>query len=223
MIQIYWTEQESRALPAGGDSDELTFNLVQLDICEQDQYDVAATVTSHTVEDGVAVTDHVTPMQDRAAFTAYVSGRQSTTRLVEDARAGSIDLDGGVSVAGIIVPEGTDRIGDVHATMRRLCRDGVLVDVDGLRRPIEEWLIESVSSPRDVETSGLLAMDVTLVEVEFAELEDVEAPSPRVERGRRSRNRGRQTPAASETDAVSSEPANRSAALAVAQSVGVAD
>jgi len=212
MILISWSERDSRALPEGGDADSITTTLLELDIAEQDAYDVATTVTSHAVEVGVPITDHVIPAQDRVTFTAYISDRQSSTRIVEGSRHGETDIGGGLKATGIVVPEGTSRITDVHSTMRRLCREGIAVDVDGLRRPLEEWIIESVSSPRNVETSGLLAMDVTLVEVRYAEAEEVEAPSPRVERGRRNRNRGRQATGSSETDEVSTAPEDRAQA-----------
>ena len=214
MIEIYWTEQRSRQLPEGGDSEELTIELLQLDIAEQDTYDVATEITSHAVEAGVPISDHATPQQDRAMVTVMVSGRQSTTRFVEGTRAGSFDAQDDITGAGIIVPD-NDRVGEVHTTLRRLCREAIEVDVDGLRRPIEGWLIESVSSPRNVETSGLLVCDISLVEVRYAETEDVEAPSPRVERGRRSRNRGRQqsSPSPSPEEPVSSEPEERQSVL----------
>jgi len=214
MIDIYWTERATRALPEGGDSDAITIDLLQLDIIEQDDYTVAAMVSAHAVETGTPTTDHIQPLQDRVTFTANVSGRQSSTRLVEGTHAGSFDAPGGkVSGAGIIVPENTDRIGDVHATLRRLCRSAIAIDVDGLRRPIEAWAIESVSSPRTVETSGLLVVDVVLVEVRYAELEETEAPSPRVERGRRARSTGRQQPNTADTDEpVSTDPEQRTSA-----------
>ena len=189
---LYWSERDSRALPEGGDSETLVVGELELDLVEQDTYDVAATVTAHAVEQGVAVSDHVIPQQDRATVTVLVSGRQSTTRLIEGARHGTFERSNEDEGTGVIVPEGSDRRGDVHDTLRRLCRGGVEVDVDGLRRPIEGWLLESVSSPRTVETTGLLVCDLTLVEVRYAEVEEVEAPSPRVERGRQRRDRGRQ-------------------------------
>jgi len=190
MIDIYWTERATRALPEGGDSDAITIDLLQLDIIEQDDYTVAAMVSAHAVETGTPTTDHIQPLQDRVTFTANVSGRQSSTRLVEGTHAGSFDAPGGkVSGAGIIVPENTDRIGDVHATLRRLCRSAIAIDVDGLRRPIEAWAIE------------------------YAELEETEAPSPRVERGRRARSTGRQQPNTADTDEpVSTDPEQRTSA-----------
>jgi len=171
----------------------MTVSRLDLDIVEQDNYEVSASATAHAVETGVPITDHVIPAQDRITATVCVSGRQSSTLFVEGASAGSMDLSDGVKATGIVVPEGTDRIGDVHATLRRLCRDAIDVDIDGLRRPIEGWIIERVSSPRTIETSGLLVVDLALVEIRYAEIEEVDAPSPRVERGRRQRDRGRQT------------------------------
>jgi hypothetical protein len=213
MIDLWWVENETAQLPEGGDRESSVVGLMTLDICEQDTYEIEATVTSHAVEEGVSITDHIIPQQDRATATVAVSGRQSTTRLVDGVRSGTFELADGSDATGVIVPEGTDRIGDVHSTLRRLCREGVEVDVDGLRRPIEGWLIERVSSPRKVETSGLLVCDLVFVEVRFAEVEEVEAPSPRVERGRRRQDRGRQGTGDGDDDTASNDPEERESAL----------
>lgn len=215
MMTITWASSDTVQLPEGGDSSTMEFGRLDLDIVEQDSYDVAASITSHAVESGISITDHMRPEQDRATVTALVSGRQSTLTLgIDGVMAGSIDLGDGATATGIVVPEGLDRIGDVHTTLRQLCRDGTEVDVEGLRRPIQGWLIERVSSPRTVEDSGLLVAEITFVEVRYADTEEVDAPSPRVERGRARRDTGREqvTPVADED--VEADPADRRSSLA---------
>jgi hypothetical protein len=209
MIDLYWIENETAQLPDGGDRETSVVGMLSLDIVEQDTYDVETTITAHAVEEGVAISDHIIPQQDRVTVTAIVSGRQSTTRLLEGAKAGTFQLADGSEATGIIVPAGTDRRGDVHTTLRRLCREGIEVDVEGLRRPIEGWLIERLSSPRSIENAGVLVCDMTLVEVRFADVEEVDAPSPRVERGRRRQDRGRQSTDGDEDGSASNDPSDR--------------
>jgi hypothetical protein len=192
MMTIYWSEVLTEQLPEGGDRESTVMSQVYLDIIESDMYSVAAQVTSHAVEEGINISDHVRPAQDRATASVIVSNRHTTTFFVAGSH-GAITLNDGSEVTGIIAPDGTDRSGDVHSTLRRLCREGIEVDVDGLQRPVEAWLIESVSAPRSVETAGALVCDIAFVEIRYAEVSEVSgtyAPSPRVERGRRRRDRG---------------------------------
>ncbi len=49
MITVSWVEQRSRALPEGGDSADMTFDMLELDIIEQDTYDVSSKPTT-TIE-----------------------------------------------------------------------------------------------------------------------------------------------------------------------------
>lgn len=209
MITIWWSESDTRALPEGGDATSMTVSRLDLDIVESDSYTVESIVTAHAVESGVQITDHVMSQQDRAVFTVVVSSRQSSTSFVENTRFGTVDIGGGNEALGLIVPEGTNRVGDVHDILRRLCRDGIEIDVDGLRRPIEGWLIESCSSPRSVDTAGTLVCEMAIVEVRYAETEEVDAPSPRVERGRRRRDQGRQPTEETSNETMSNEPAQR--------------
>ena len=208
-LTIYWSETTEWRNPYGGDTEELTVGQLDLDIVESDSFDMASNITAHAMEAGVPVTDHIRPEQDRASCTVNVSGRQHTTTFVEGATHGTVELEDGTEIAGIVVPEDTDRIGDCLTSLRRLCRDGIEVDVDGLQRPIEGWAIERVSAPRTMETAGLLVCDIAFVELRFAELEEADAPSPRVERGRRRRDQGRAGTEEGEDEDVSNSPANR--------------
>lgn len=223
MIDLYWFENETAQRPEGGDSETSVVGMLTLDICEQDSHDISSKISSHDAEEGVPTTDNAKPEKDRVTFTAYISGRQSSVRLVDGARAGFTDLPGGRSAAGIVVPDGEadGRLADVFATLRRLCREAFEVDVEGLRMPIEGWLIERVSSPRNVETAGMLVVDVALVETRYAEVEEVDAPSPRVERGRRRQDQGRQRPTQRSDNDADSSPSRRSVAMGFLRQQGI--
>jgi len=223
MITITWFDEATRTLPEGGDRLELTTGVLDLDILETDTYDAEVMITDHSVERSSPVQDHVVQKSDRVAFTAIVSCRQSSTRLVEGAEVGPVELADGSEVQTIIVPEGTDRKGDVLDQLVELMKNGTEIDVEGLQRDIFGWMIERVSAPRTVETSGLLVCDISIKEIRKAEVEEVEAPSPRVERGRRRRDRGRERSASSEDPAssdaqASSDPEDRERSISVLRS-----
>lgn len=219
MIRITWTTTERVQEPDGGDSQQISFNTLDLDIVEADSYDVSALVTSHAVEAGVAISDHVVPQQDHAQVTAIVSGRETSARF-NAAQAGTVTLDDGTEVAGMIPTGESDRRTSAMQTLRDLCRRGVEVDVEGLRLPIEGWHIASVSSPRDLDTAGTLVADISLVEARYVELEEVDAPSPRVERGRRPANAGRSNSGAETPSSDDDQTRVRSAARAILDGVG---
>jgi len=66
-----------------------------------------------------------------------------------------------------------------------------------------------VTSPRSVDTAGLLVCTVALQEIQTATAAEVDEPSPRVERARPRRNNGNQRGRATRNTAVSNDPSNR--------------
>ena len=190
MILITWFTESTNTLPEGGDATEFDTGSLQLDILENENYTSISKITAHAVEDGVAITDHLVLQNDKVTFKAVISNRQSSTRFVDGATHGTTELDNGVEAAGIIVPDDADRPGDVLEELLRLKDSGTRLSIDGLQRPIDDWMIESVSAPRSVTSAGTLVVDVSVMEIRTASLEEVDAPSPRVERGRRSANSG---------------------------------
>jgi hypothetical protein len=188
MITISWVQETTRTQPEGGDAFELDFSLINLDILETENYESTSTITMHAVEEGVPTSDHSVLNADKVSFTVVVSDRQSNTRLALGVLHGSTVLQGGLEASGIIVPDDLDRRGDVFDELLRLKNERIRVSVDGLQRSIEEWLIESISTPRSVDTGGTLVCELVLSEIRTAVLEEIDAPSPRVERGRGSSN-----------------------------------
>ena len=184
MIEVNWMEQSTRQLPEGGDATDHEFGQLFLDLVETDSYDVLSLVTEHSVEGREQITDHQVPQLDRVSLDVVVSDSPSGQAVCEGVAMSEHQLSTGASVSLITSPEGTTRAADAFEELRRLCREGVEVDVDGLRRPIEGWLIEAVSSPRDINTAGALTCTISLVEMSVAATSEVDAPSSRVERAR---------------------------------------
>lgn len=190
-VQISWVTESSREQPEGGDQYELNFSFINLDILESESYDSKATVTAHAVEEGIPTTDHIVLQNDKTSFLAVVSDRQSSTAFVDDAKFGTFELSNGTEVSGVIIPEGTDRRGDVFDVLLELKNNGTRISITGLQRIIDDWIIESISYPRSVDTAGTLVCNISITEIKTAVLEEVDAPSPRVERGRNRSNNGR--------------------------------
>jgi hypothetical protein len=223
-LTISWVTPSTTRLPEGGDLRETPFEQLALDIVTEDTYDVATLVTEHAIESqagaDIPISDHVSPMSDRASATVYVTDVPGTR--TPGATRTTLELGGGNSLSFMLLPTGTTRGSDAFETLRTLARDGTRVDVDGLRRPLTGWVIDTVSSPRTTDAGDVMIATITFKEVRIAEIQDVQAPSPRVERGRRRANRGNQNPQATGSTApVSSSPANsQSAGAALVDALG---
>lgn len=213
MLTISWTRETTERQPEGGDISGYTFDQLQLDIVETDSYEAATTYTSHTVESGIPVADNATPEADRYSATVYISERPATLGLVDGTTMAPTDIGGGRSVQFVTPPDGTTRTADALERLLSLMREATLVTVEGGRRTIEDWVIDSISTPRTIEDAGALIATITFREWRVATLEDVDAPSPRVERGRRRTNRGNQTTTSSTTTTTPAQtPAERQSA-----------
>lgn len=214
MLEISWATNETVQDPGGGDIQSLTFGVLELDIVESDSYDVSSTLTSHAVEEGIPVSDNSDLHPDRYSVTVYVSDRPASLNLVDGTTRAAIELANGQSASAITPPTGTTRTADAFDTLRELIRNATLVDVAGARRELEGWVLESMSAPRTTDDAGVLVCSLNFVEYRTVVFQDVDAPSPRVARGRRQNNQGTQTPATDgdETATASTDPRLRSIA-----------
>lgn len=212
MITITWNRERTITTPEGGDEIFEDRGELSFDILETGTYDVSAAVTSLVVEAGAPITDHIRPNQDRETLQVVIS--DSPLLISSTASYSDVSLPSG-GVASVLSYSGSEtRTAGAFEKLRALCRDGVLVDVEGGRRIIEGWAIESISAPWEVDSAGALVCTVSLVEIQTAEFEEVDVPSPRVERGRRSSEQGRKRAADTENDSsTSADPEARASAL----------
>ncbi len=206
MLTIYWTTEQTTQLPEGGDGVSQTFEELRLDIVDGDSYEGATTYTEHSVEQGVPVTDNAEPQLERYSVTAWVSERPARMDLVEGTMRVTPD---GVDASFITPPEGTTRAVDTLTQLNELRRNATLVSVEGARQPIEDWVLESVGAPRTTSDAGALVVNLVFREWRTVSLEDVDAPSPTVERGRRQANQGQQTATEEDDETPSADPENR--------------
>lgn len=213
MIGIYWRERRTRELPEGGDATTYELGELLLDIAENDDYQVASLITEDAVEAREQITDHQVPQLDRASVTVVVSNSPLDADPDNGFDFEDVSLPSGRSARVLTSAGDTIRGDDAFTTLRRLCREGIDVDVEGLRRPLEGWLIGNLSSPRSVGDAGTLVCTISFQEVSVAAASETDAPSPRVERGRSRRDRGRQQPQVAGDSTVDAGPQSRDTAM----------
>jgi hypothetical protein len=194
-------------MPEGGDAISTEFGELLLDVMEQGEISLPADVTSHAVELGAPVSDHIRPGQVTVTFTAAVAEVPLESG-VDGSTQGDVSLPNGKN-ASMVQPGDTDRRTEALERLNWLRREGHLVTVTGLSLDLTEYAIRMVRQRTDVDTAGALVVDLELVEFLTVEVEETDAPSPRVERGRSGRDRGRQPAPGTESDPVSGDPADR--------------
>lgn len=205
MITIMWSEVSSTTAYAGGDIISALPGALELDILEAETYEISSTVTEHTIEDSAAITDHQVPQLDRVRFDAMVSDSPLSADQGLLGTAYQTQKNGTV----VLISPPTSRASLAFDTLHRLCREGIEVDIIGLRKEVKGWILTSVTCERRVETSGALVASIAAQEVVTATLTEIEAPSPRVERARPPTNAGQQVTQAAGDSTVSPDPADR--------------
>lgn len=215
MIRIQWeTTEDTRDPEEGGDVLEVTVGELEIDATVSEISDVTATATEHPVEEGVNITDHVRPDLLRVQLECIVSNTPTRAR-VEGAAIRDTDLEipgrtifaGGavgsrrsrtegreastIAARVLTFEQAFDRPVEVVDQLRELMHAGTPVDILDLRLgDLEQWLLVGMSP--EVATTDAVRFTLSARELRTAVTEEVEAPSPRVERGRRGRGRGRQ-------------------------------
>ena len=199
-ITIYWDRQVFTRNWEGGDVANSIVTNIELDVLASETMSLSSTLTEHPIDEGSPVADHIIPSSETIELEVLHS--QSPTHLrVENAAMRDV---GSASV--ITIDPEVDRVGEAIDVLRDLVKNGAEINVEGLRRDVEGWVITDVSLPQTVETADLLTASITLREVRKASLQEIDRPAPRVERGRRNTNNGRQAP----ENTGSTETVNRS-------------
>lgn len=196
MIRIQWKVDETqRDATDGGDTLETTFGELTLDATISETTDITAEATEHPVEEGVNVTDHVRPGLLRIQLDCIVTNTPIRP-MVEGAsiETRALSLPSGsksVSARVLTFAQPFDRPVEVVDQLRELIHGGTRVDILDLRLgDLEGWLLIGMSP--EVNALDSVRFTLTAQELRTAVTEEVESPSPRVERARRSADNGRQ-------------------------------
>lgn len=200
MISFSWLTTETRTLLAGGDETESLYDMLTFDGTANESYEGESLATEHPVEEGTDITDHIRAGNQRVTLEVLMSAHPGPA------------AQGQTTLGGFNPSE--SRVEAARAAIERLRRQGTIVAID---TPVGSWdSMVILSVVEAVEPSTGDGYRATIITREFRQVttSEITAPSPRVERGRRRGDRGRQPGDGTDTDAVSSTPADRASALA---------
>lgn len=147
---------------------------VTFDVSESESHKSSAKVTDHPVEEGANIADHVVVGADTLSLTAWVSN----TPIVNDVEAPFVDAQ---------------RAEAAHKELRRMKDAASTCRVVTTLRVYKSMVITSVNVTRDASTGHALAVSVDLQQIRTATSEEVEAPQPKDERGKKSVDEGKKT------------------------------
>ena len=218
MIRIQWsTNSTIRDPDIGGDTIVMDFNEIVIDASLAETLDIGATATEHAVESGQDVTDHVHPGLRRVVLDCIVSNTPTNPSIHNDIRLSTVELPAtsifsirqptkiGESprqetrnvparrITAYAYPE-IDRPREVVDALTPIILAGQDVDIIGLRLgDLEGWVITNISPV--IETTDAVRFSLSAQEMRTVTINEVEAPSPRVERARPRTDAGNQAPA----------------------------
>jgi hypothetical protein len=172
--------------PKGNDFDSLEFDTVITQ-----NHGASAQVTSHPVEDGSEITDHVRPQPK----TLGLRGLVTQDKGVEGEPLGSIVAGG--------TPD--TRPQDAFDYLNRQLEAGTLFEVTTTLRDYSDMVIESLSATRDIK-GNILDVQVNLRGISIVETQRVEAPP----REPKNKSRKPKTDGGPQTKKEVTEPAQQS-------------
>lgn len=155
MTTIFPSSQASRAFFA-----DLVF-----DIYENETHASTAKVTTHPVERGARITDHVVQESDTLTLVARVSN----TPIVSEAAA---------QVIGATLVDNVGLIDRAYERLKKMKTDGEAITVFTNLRTYENMVIVSASVQRDASTGDALATTIQLVEIRTVENLVLAVPTP---------------------------------------------
>lgn len=165
---------------------------IRFDAMVAEVHETTATVTSHPVERGANVGDHVRAQPRRLQLEAFVSDEPiDVPESHMDGVTGSVqplDFDGlgGAQVLQFSAPFRRTRA--VYEELDGLSVNGVVLKIETPLRDYENVVLLRVSSPRTVR--GGISFRIDVEQVRIAETDIVDLPTPRQTRGQREQNNG---------------------------------
>lgn len=188
--------------PPGGGS--LIGNVI-LDATLSEMHRKTNNITSHPIEEGANVTDHIQQLPDEIELVGMVSdfpvywGASLTARspIVNDPELGRVF-----------------RSKKAYLELERIMADGELVDVVTTFKTYENMAITSLTVPKDAGSGNDARMTISLKEVVRVESKEVAAPEPETGADASPVKRGKVTP----KDAATESPGTETKANTLADS-----
>lgn len=215
-VTIEWVLEETQQAPEGGDVVSSTYGVLDIDAVVVESYDIGADVTEHPVEEGSDITDHSRPKLNVVSLECAITNQPITSPREHLGTTEAVELElpavtritwGAQGMAGrrssteesaqsqgvrvLRFEDDFDRCREVFEQLEELRTNGTPIDVIGARfGDLEGYLIVGLSFP--VENDNGIVFTLDIKERRTARTQEVDAPSPLIERGRRGRNRGNQ-------------------------------
>lgn len=215
-ITITWETVQNLLDPEGGDLRETRINGIVVDLITKESLSIESEISRKPSEIGMPHSDAKLRKPRVFDLECMVSNHPRDAEEV-GASHESIDLPSGRSASVVVYTEEQRRVDRAIQALTALCDGHVEVDIEGLMIDVEKWQISSFSPERTSDITEAIMFGLRVEEILKAQLTEIQAPSPRVERGRRRRDRGTQTatPApGSENTTVSNNPQGRGSHLA---------
>jgi hypothetical protein len=151
----------------------LGVGFVQLDCSVMEKHTDAAEITSHPVEDGSLMTDHIRKLPVTLEITGLVTNTPITYLASAFAKPSTFG-----SEAFIPSTPSSDRVDDAYALMQLMMENGVTMSVVTSLRNYENMAIESLSVTREAPTGQALDCVIALREVQKAKALSIDLPIP---------------------------------------------
>lgn len=142
------------------------------DACLSENHSASSTITSHPVESGANVTDHVHNNPDVVTITGLVTN--TPIRFPEGLPAVPV----GQSFANLVNDVSNDLSKNAYDKLLALKNNKSLIKIATTLRTYENMLIESFEVSRDKETADALAFTMRLQQVRFVKTNTIELPTP---------------------------------------------
>jgi hypothetical protein len=145
---------------------------IEIDSCLDENHDLPNVVTSHPVEEGSPITDHVRPDPDTVSLRCYVSNTPlSLEQAGRAVRSGDVDYTTSAATsARLSTGEVTGRGANAYAKLLKLRNEGTLIEVVTTLRTYKKdgdggLVIERLSIPRTRENFDGLEFNLTLKQI----------------------------------------------------------
>ena len=187
MTELSWT------LPSGA------IQSLVIDATVREGHEAGADVTSHPIEQGADVSDHVRPHLDSLTLEVVVSNHPITLPTTQmDGVGGRVQstelLRGNVVLAKanvLVFDDEFDRVQTVYQTLLDLKDAGTVLQIFTSLRDYDSMLLKRVSPTRTAENGNALVAILEAQQVKIVQSEIVDAPEPEETRGEVRQRRGR--------------------------------
>ena len=164
----------------------LGLGLIQFDAAIEETYLDEAEVTSHSIEDGSDVSDHIRKLPE----TYELTGRVTNTPLVFLAsRFGESPVKN--TAEGAPLPIQEDRVTDAYNLLLQIQATGTLSDISTSLRDYTDMAITSLIVRRNAETGQVLDCTVALQKIKKAKSLSVDLPVPVKVQNKKASNKGK--------------------------------